>query len=207
MGEGKRKPDRRVARTRAQLREALMALIVERGFDAVTVQDIADRANIGRATFYLHYKDKEELLLTSMKEVYDDLVQRTDMTKVRDFLAKGLSPSFVAFEHVRENAAFYRLMFSQQGVASFTAGVRQYLAEIAKELFEALLPPNTQPRVPLDMLAAYIAGAEIGLVAWWLENGMQQTPEEMSRLFHHLGTYGANWAMGMPMPTPPEEEG
>ncbi len=68
-----KKSDRRVSRTRRSLREALMSLILEKGYDAVTIEDITTRADTGRTTFYLHYRDKEELLLESINEVVDGL--------------------------------------------------------------------------------------------------------------------------------------
>ncbi|MEO8397816.1 MAG: helix-turn-helix domain-containing protein, partial [Chloroflexota bacterium] len=73
MTETVRKPDRRIERTRQLLSKALMDLIIERGYDTITIQDITDRANVSRATFYLHYKDKDELLYQSMTKIYDAL--------------------------------------------------------------------------------------------------------------------------------------
>jgi AcrR family transcriptional regulator len=70
------KIDRRKARTRQLLRDALMALIVEKGYEAISIQDIVDRANVARPTFYLHFKDKEELLFTSLVEIYEELFSR-----------------------------------------------------------------------------------------------------------------------------------
>jgi len=67
--------DRRVQRTRQLLNEALMSLIVEKGYEAITVQDIIDRANLGRSTFYAHYQDKEDLLLSGMEKIVHSLVR------------------------------------------------------------------------------------------------------------------------------------
>ena len=64
--------DRRIQRTRQLLHEALIELIQEKGYEAVTVQDILDRANLGRSTFYLHYRDKEELLLSGFERLRDE---------------------------------------------------------------------------------------------------------------------------------------
>ena len=69
------KIDRRIVRTRQLLRDSLMSLILEKGYEAVTVQHITDQANLGRATFYLHYKDKEELLVISLESLFDELVK------------------------------------------------------------------------------------------------------------------------------------
>lgn len=204
MTTAARKPDRRVQRTRQLLRDALIALIVERGFDALTVQDITDRANVGRATFYLHYRDKDELLFASMKEVYDDLAAAVDVPAMQHYMAQGMSPSYVAFKHVVEHRDFYRLMLGRHGVASFSADVRAYLTQQGIEMFRALMPPDSEPRLPLNAVAAYLAGAELALMAWWLEQGETYTPEDIARMFFQLGVYGALWALRMPVPPPPE---
>ncbi len=74
------KTDRRVSRTRRQLRNALMALILERGYNAVTIEDITERADLGRTTFYLHFRDKEELLVESLEEIAADLKSQVEQT-------------------------------------------------------------------------------------------------------------------------------
>src|SRR5512147_2280747 len=71
----KNKIDRRIQRTRQSLRTALLALIKEKGYDAISIEDITERANVGRATFYLHYKDKEDLLLEEFSEMANEKVQ------------------------------------------------------------------------------------------------------------------------------------
>ena len=71
-----KRQDRRITRTRNQLREALFELILEKGYDTVTIEEITDRANLGRTTFYLHYKDKEQLLLESINSIANDLLQQ-----------------------------------------------------------------------------------------------------------------------------------
>ena len=71
----KDKPDRRIQRTRQSLRTALLTLIKEKGYDAISIEEITERANVGRATFYLHYKDKEDLLLEEFSEMANEKVQ------------------------------------------------------------------------------------------------------------------------------------
>jgi AcrR family transcriptional regulator len=101
-----RKPDRRVLRTRRQLQDALMALVLEKGYDAVTIEDITERADLGRTTFYLHYKDKDELLMQSLEAVYDDLVDQIQQRTIDEWVAQGQGPWTLAFQHAAENAAF-----------------------------------------------------------------------------------------------------
>jgi AcrR family transcriptional regulator len=206
------KPDRRKRRTRALLRKALMELIVEKGFDAISVQEIAERADVSRATFYLHYADKEELLSKSMQEVYDELVERAEASSpshddVLNAIASGDHERFcdpTDFRHVAEHADFYRVLLSEKGVASFNVMVHDYLARLLQE--QLCLPihsANVEPRLPSEMVAHAIAGAQIGVINWWLTRGQQHTPEDMARMFYMLNAFGFWWAMGVDTPSAP----
>ena len=210
MSTATRKPDRRVQRTRELLSEALMSLILEKGYDALTVQDIADRANVSRATFYLHFKDKEDLLFISMEAVYDDLVED---------LAETMPPGAQTdpaewydardFEHVAAHADFYKVMFSERGAWSFIRRVQDYLVEIyADAAMGPLIPVGHRPPVPLAPLAHYHAAAQIGLIRWWVMNDMPYTPQQMARMAYHLFADGAWHCTGLetlkpdlPLPT------
>jgi AcrR family transcriptional regulator len=193
------------------LRKALMELIVEKGFDAISVQDIAERADVSRATFYLHYHDKEELLTRSMKEVYDELVEKVEVQQMLQAdalaaLANGDHSVFydpTDFEHVAEHAEFYRVLLSEKGVASFNVMVHDYLASLVRDhICMPLKGMSGQPRVPSEMVAHAIAGAQIGVISWWLQNGQQHTPQEMAKMFYQLNAFGFWWAMGVDIPTP-----
>ena len=107
-------------RTRQALRTALMQLIQEKGFDSISVEEITDKANLGRATFYLHYKDKEDLLLEEFRDIARDRVQMLSETPISIWKSKldslGLSdgdtlsmPLFMIFEHAAQNADLYRI--------------------------------------------------------------------------------------------------
>jgi AcrR family transcriptional regulator len=69
----RKKPDGRVARTRDRLGDAMIALILEKPFDSITVQDVLDRAGVGRSTFYAHYKDKDDVLISEVDEFFSDV--------------------------------------------------------------------------------------------------------------------------------------
>ncbi len=193
-----RKIDRRIERTQQLLAQALMDLIIERGYDAISIQDIADRANVSRTTFYLHYKDKDELLFASMSQIYDQLVGSHE-----GFMPIDIAPADFEtvecdkgdFQHVADYADFYRAMISKQGSIVFIMNVMSYLAEIMKPGLEARLA-GREPKIPLDLIAAFCAGAEVGVMKWWLENDMPYTAEEMSRMQFFLSMFGLKWALG-----------
>ncbi|MBZ0299704.1 MAG: TetR/AcrR family transcriptional regulator, partial [Anaerolineae bacterium] len=146
------KLDRRVVRTRQLLRDALMELILEKGYDAVTVQDITDRANLGRATFYLHYKGgKEELLLSNLEEIYDDLVARLKPLKREGLRSGPHRPSQVAFEHAAEHRDLYLVLLRSQAAATLAQRIRNYLAGVIQQELEVL---TSESPVPLTVIAS-----------------------------------------------------
>ena len=185
--------DRRIQRTRQLLRDALMALIVEKPYEAISIQDITERANVNRATFYLHYHHKDELLYKSMKEVYDALVACIKPVTREDILNGNIADLLDAsdYHHVAEHAAFYRVILSEKGIASFTVKARQYLAEVMRDqVLKPLLAPGDTPRIPLDAMAHFLAGAQIGLISWWLEHDMAYTPEQMASMQFEMSAPG-----------------
>ncbi|MAS37797.1 MAG: TetR family transcriptional regulator [Anaerolineaceae bacterium] len=184
MTEEPAKLDRRVIRTRKLLRNALMELILEKGYDAVTVQDITDRADLGRATFYVHYRGgKEQLLVSNLEEIYDELVSRLKPLKREGLLPGPHKPSQVAFEHAAEHHDLYLVLLRSQAAASIAQRIREYLAGVIHQELEVLA---TESPIPLKVIASYMAGSLIALITWWLENDMPYSPEYMSQIFSRL---------------------
>lgn len=196
--------DPRIARTLKTLGEALMALIVERGYDVLTVQDITDRANVSRTTFYLHFKDKDELLFETMKHIYDELTghikhQINDIRDIDDLAS--VTCDAPDFEHVAENADFYRMIFGKHGSAAFVQVVLNYLAkEVQKTLALDLSEQKDDLPVPLEFMAAYFAGAEIGIMNWWLQNDLRYPPEKMAQMQYWLSVGGILAVLNMMKP-------
>lgn len=187
-----KKLDRRIERTITALRDALMALIVEQGYDSITIQDITNRANVARATFYLHFKDKDDLMFSGMKLIYDQLADSINANS--DNLDDFASPQ--DFLHVAQYADFYAAMLSPRGSMGFLVRTRAYLQELTEPMLERLLPPNVTPRIPLSLMAAYCAGIQISLIWWWVENRMPIPPEEMGRIGLMISLHGLSWATG-----------
>lgn len=185
-GKMTKKPDRRKPRTRRLLRDALLDLILEKGYDQVTVQDIADRANLGRATFYLHFVDKEALLMSSLREMFDDL-------KARFALPTAQAPPLdlplraVPFQHADEHRDIYRvILLSEQGTAAVLNGIRDYLAVSIQERIDAARGTAGTPRVPVEVVAHYLAGALLSMIGWWLRQETPYSAEAMADLFQQL---------------------
>ncbi|MDK3158974.1 TetR/AcrR family transcriptional regulator [Kamptonema cortianum] len=197
MNELQEKPDRRRERTRRALREALIALIAERGYDGISVSDIADRADINRATFYLHYKDKDDLLFRGMAEIYDAIGQH-HLTITREQILSGaddLMNDASDFEHVRAHADFYRALFSERGSIAFTISMLDYLAETFCCHMLEPLAEGIEPAVPTDFIGAFLSGAEIGVIRWWLTRGDAYSPQQVAQMMYMMSIFGAAWAL------------
>ena len=200
MSKKRKKIDPRVIRTRRLLREALVSLIAEKGFDALTVQDITDRAALNRATFYLHYRDKQDLLVQSLHDAIDELMSDIGAsTDERGQLVfdSTLRPIRATFQHVAERAQFYRVMMSAEGVPAFIAGVRDYMSEITLKWLTALQPDAQQSAVPLEIVAHSLSWSLLGIVLWWLEHDMPYSPDYMAEQFRQLITYDLRQVLGL----------
>jgi AcrR family transcriptional regulator len=186
--------DLRVRRTRADLREALIDLIEEKGFDAVTVRDIADRAMINRATFYRHYPDKYALVTSIFKEAVQQMLREVPLTEewevispasdvsgsVAGQLDAALAVWSTLFEHLARNARLYRVMLGKRGSSWFATQVRDTFAEAIRQRIQVLSTLGLRPRAdnspntpPLEFVIMSLANWFVGMLAWWMENGMR----------------------------------
>ncbi len=198
-----RKLDRRVIRTRRLLREAFFALILEKGYEAVTVEEITQRADLGRTTFYLHYRDKEDLLMVSISELIDDLIEQMSHLPLRDWRLDSAHPSTaisLPFQHVANNARLYRIIVRGEGTFSATRRLREIIVQASSEMIRVLLEKEglrLHPQVPMEVFMNYLAGSWLGLVTWWLENAMPYPPEQMALMFQKMFMRGARKVLGI----------
>lgn len=183
-------PDRRAQRTRQTLSHALIALIQEKRYDAITVQDICDRANVGRSTFYAHYQDKDDLLASNFSEVMKNLSQ--PFVEQDGQLIFPLAP---LFEHTRSHQNLYKALLWGGGINVLMRAGQKLWSEQITLYMEAVLPAGRQPAVPIPVLAAYMAGSLHTLLFWWLEHGSQYSPQRMDEIFQQLVMPGVNAAL------------
>jgi AcrR family transcriptional regulator len=178
-------------------RRALLSLIEERGYDALSIQDITERANIGRATFYIHYQDKEQLLLDSVNAVMEDLKSHYQSASAIDIFMKRQTFSVALFQHVFEHASLYRALLSERGAAlMITRLQREVAARMQEQVIEPLLALATV-KLPADLLAEHCAASLWSLVAWWLRNDFPTSIEEMGQIFWHLINQGLLQTLGV----------
>ena len=168
-----RSTDRRVRRTRAALRNALLSLLVERGWDAIGIRDICARATVGRSTFYTHFADKEELLFSG----FDDLRRMLRASGG----AAPLSFTGALLEHADENKRMFRALVGKRASQAAQRRMLQVVAELAREDLLPLLPPDR-----LEPAVHYLAGALVELMVWWIDSRSPLRREEVDALFHQL---------------------
>jgi AcrR family transcriptional regulator len=186
----KRSIDLRVARTRATLHDALLALIPDKGYEAITVSDICERAKIARSTFYMHYTGKDDLMRSGFKNLHD-LVGNSQMlaSTQRNPMKCNLAFSRAIFEHARGHAHLHRTLIGSRGGTIAIDMIRQVLCEVVRrQLFAA----GTKPKdaVHRELVVNYMVGAFMGVVAWWLDGGAELPIERIDDMFRHLASEG-----------------
>jgi AcrR family transcriptional regulator len=190
--------DRRVQRTRELLQQALIALIRERGYDAVTIQDIVDRANVGRTTFYLHYTSKDDLFLHCHDAILSQFQLNPQTQFSRDALQSLGAPAgmVMAYRHLAE---IRPLMAATLQGRDSSLILRRIRDRSAQELAGYLRTTFTEAdsATPFDLLAHYLAGAQLSLIHWWLEKRSPQTPEQLAQTVHRMQRAALRDALGL----------
>ncbi len=185
--------DRRIARTRTAMRSALISLIEERGFDGFTVNDLCNRADLNRGTFYNHFRDKEDVLETFENEVMDDLHQFSDeinkltlvdLAKIK-VSTKPLPFLVELFEYLHEQSDFLHAVLGPGGDLEFAQRVRN---TVLTDLIWGLLHERYRknPTSFVNYYVSFYASAYLGIISTWLESGMKESPEEMARIATRL---------------------
>lgn len=187
------KVDRRVQRTRELLSQALMSLIVEKGYEAITVQNIIDRANLGRSTFYAHYQDKEDLLMSGLEEVVHNLMR--GMEKAASATQGTASNRRILsvlpmFTHAQEQYDLHKAIIAGRGVDVILKAIQKHLSLHLEEELARRLPAGQTPTIPLNVVAYHLAGTLLNLLIWWLEQNMPYPPERMDEIFQELAMPG-----------------
>lgn len=179
--------DRRKLRTRKALQNALVALILEKGYDAVSVSEVTDRADVGRATFYLHYKDKDELLIETLNATVRGFMDEISKYPVKIMDLENTDVIRKAFEFAEEHSDLFRFMMRGHGPFITTLRIQELIAEfIYEKTNERLGLQNLKPQIPMDVLANFFAGALITSIFWWLENDTGYSAEEMAHYYKKL---------------------
>ena len=183
--DGQASLDRRALRTRAALREALVELITERGWDEIAVQDVCERANIGRSTFYAHYPNKDALLVGGFEDLQAALQQPAPAPRApapgRTEASVGFGFTLGLIEHAHEQRKLFKgLIGRRSGYV-----VQQRFREMVVRLVSHELPASSDG-LPREAVARWLSAAFVELLSWWVEQHTAMPPAELERLFNQL---------------------
>lgn len=196
------KQDRRSQRTRQLVLSALMGLMVEKSYDAITVQDLLDRANIGRSTFYSHYFDKEDVLTALAEQMLEMLSQQFSQ---RD-ASQGMFPSLELFQHALDHRQHFRVVLRGHAREVVWDAAQTSLSRAIEQRLATTLATKHPPSVPLSVMSEYLAGAFLNLLKWWLEAEVSYSPAQMDDMFQQLALPGV-WAVAQGKRTPSQQDG
>ena len=172
------KHDRRSQRTRHLLSAAFVELLKEKGYSAITVSDIIERANIGRSTFYSHFHDKDDLFVNELDRVIELLSERIPNQEDMPFF-----PSLGLFQHIGEEYELYKALIWTPGIDLL---IKHMQVSLSHRIEQGLQKSGRTFDVPTPILASFISGSFLTLLKWWLENKMTYSPKEMDAMFRKL---------------------
>lgn len=181
--------DRRVTRTRSLLQNALLSLILEKSYETITVEDICEKANVGRSTFYAHYTGKDDLKRSGIDDRLRTLLvehQRDARTGSGDPGQQRFGFSLPMFQHARDHKELYRALAGGRGGAVAFATIRQILADIVRDELATAQRDGPADEVPREAAVQSVVGAYTALLTWWLDRGATPSPEQMDRMFRRL---------------------
>jgi AcrR family transcriptional regulator len=183
--------DRRSRRSRRLIARALIDLMQERRYDRITVQEIIDRADVGRSTFYGHYRDKEDVLTSEIERVVALLYEHAELDGSGE---RPLLPSLELFRHVGEQHQLYRAIVRGRALEVLYDAMRRTLMQGVEERLLAASRGQV-PAVPLPVVSEYVVASFLSLLRWWLESDRVSAPEEMDAMFRRLVLPGVQAAL------------
>lgn len=175
------KTDRRILRTKQTLRNAMIELIIEKHYDSITVQNIIDRANVGRSTFYSHFRDKEDLFREDWQRFLRHFVSRFNWKNLDNPV-----PIRYIFEHLKEFHPFYRGLVRSGKIESVFRYGQNYLAKLIEQDLDKNEIGITNPIVPNPLLANFLSDGIFSILKWWLDQNMPYSARRMDRMFRTL---------------------
>jgi len=180
--------DRRVERTRQLIRTAFQSLLEEKGYETLTVQEIIDRANVGRATFYAHFDNKDELFASGFDELRALLKmrQRAALSRGGDIGDRVFGFSYELFVHANEYRDVFQAMIGKQSGIVVQRLLHKLLVDLVREDVKAASARGTTSAVTVDGVAQFIAGGLFGLLIWWLNARPRISAAEVNALFRKL---------------------
>jgi AcrR family transcriptional regulator len=178
------KIDPRVRRTRRLLRDALVSLILEKDYAAISIKDITDRAEVAYITFYRHFDSLDQLLMEVLDEGLMELMTRIE-TLAKQFETSALeTEGKLIFEYIEEKADLFRILLRSQSVTRVRKKVIRNIAAIFQKSCASLAKSSSQ--LTIAITSNHIATSLLALIEWWLENNMKPLPAQMGKVYKNL---------------------
>ncbi|MBI4966830.1 MAG: TetR/AcrR family transcriptional regulator [Rhodospirillales bacterium] len=180
--------DRRTAKTRASLHQALISLILRKGYDSVTVQDIIDEANVGRSTFYSHYTGKEDLFrkgFDSLRQLLGEHQNRALRSRagVKDRILAFSRPMF---EHAADHKEVYQALVGNRGGMVALYQIQRFLTELVRADLTATLGADKSNTGQRELVIQFVVGAFMAVLTWWLDHKARIPPERIDAWFRSM---------------------
>lgn len=192
MSQSDTRQDRRKERTRQRILDAARKVIGKMGYEAVSVLDITEEADVSKGTFYLHYKDKEDLastlLMQGFKELRDYINEhtgkKTSALEIREAMR-------IVFRYAAENRNVFQIMVGHQASADLRLMAVNYYAEVVQEIItKNRQESDYQPKFASELFAQYIAGAGVQIGIWWVQNDYRISPDDLADFMSQMITTG-----------------
>jgi AcrR family transcriptional regulator len=179
-----------------------MELIAEKGFDGITVKDLAERAGINRGTFYLHYLDIYDLLEKSKEEMLSGLKDIARQIELQDIIQhNSLEEPYAVLlrisEYFAEHAVFFKSILGPKGDPAYPLKLKQFMRDNLYEKLHKHTTDHKELLVPPDYLTAYTISANLGMIQYWLETGMALPPREFALMLTRIVRLGPLQSTGM----------
>jgi len=177
----------------------MLELIMERGYDEIAIQDVTEKANLGRATFYLHYKEKDDLLADVMQELFDNFSLQAPQLIASQWRLDDAKALEKLFEFAEANYDFYRIMIFGKGSITASRQLHQAIAaNIQKALETEIEVTGAEAILPVAYLANHFAGELLAVIFWWLDNEIPYTSLEMATMYQKISGINRSQLLKLP---------
>src|SRR5690625_1642603 len=175
--------DLRIVKTKQLLKDALLMLIQEEGFENITVKKLTERAKINRSTFYAHFYNKYDLLEKTIDEELLSFAEEVAPKSDDDLMITHITTSIYlrATQYIYKQADLFKIMMGQSGIPAFQQQFLQIIKKYMATHLEKFHSKQDKMEIPMELFISYIAHAYIGVISYWLESGMQYSPEYVAQ--------------------------
>lgn len=193
--------DRRVVKTRKEIRNAILSLIEEKDFEVITVLDITKRANINRGTFYLHYLDKYDMLEKYEQEFFEKLesvamVYLKDIDTVDEFLQTRYPTVVQLLYCLQEEKELLSILLKTRGFFSFQERLKNTFAHMFQNNAPSIISEQ-RLLYPVEFIPVFASSTVISVIQYWLQSDMEQTPEQLAQMIIDIFFKGPLKAFGV----------